>query len=179
MTDRSVFLLFLILGAFPLFEGTAPHRPLPLQPTPRTVHTADSPSPDVPQLTVDPPKDRRNGCRGRGAGCRSRRPGRTEQDRDHARDRWTSFLTVRVIAEPPSGATDPPPLLGSYQVDDQVIRFVPRFPLEPGLRYRAEVNLIHLDEIAKRQVDPAQPVADPGLRPISPHRSAPRIPRRR
>ncbi len=159
MTDRSVFLLLLILGAFPLLEGSAPAPSASPPADIPTVHTADSPSPDVPQLRWILRK-----TDGTDAVVELR-----GVDRDAlaalsktgiARERGTSFLTVRVIAEPPSGATDPPPLLGSYQVDDHVIRFVPRFPLEPGLRYRAEVNLIHLDEIAKRQVDPAQPVAD-------------------
>jgi hypothetical protein len=33
--------------------------------------------------------------------------------------------------------TDPPPLSGSYEVFPDRARFTPRFPLEPGMRYRA------------------------------------------
>ncbi|HWB08435.1 MAG TPA: hypothetical protein VG826_04395 [Pirellulales bacterium] len=33
--------------------------------------------------------------------------------------------------------TAPPPLAGHYSVDDGSIRFTPRFPLQPGMRYRA------------------------------------------
>ena len=33
--------------------------------------------------------------------------------------------------------SDAPPLLGSYRIEDGALIFEPRFPLEPGLRYRA------------------------------------------
>jgi hypothetical protein len=63
---------------------------------------------------------------------------------DLTRDRWTSFLSVRVRTEP-SGASQPnPPLWGSYRVVAGVIRFEPRFPLEPGLRYQAEFDPVAL-----------------------------------
>ena len=48
------------------------------------------------------------------------------------RDRWTSFLAVRVVREEPPEPDEAPPLLGSYRVAGDVIRFEPRFPLEPG-----------------------------------------------
>ncbi len=64
------------------------------------------------------------------------------------RERWTSCLAVRVVADHPRKATDMPPLLGTYQIEGDVIRFVPRFPLEPGLRYRAELEPARLHEIA-------------------------------
>jgi hypothetical protein len=32
---------------------------------------------------------------------------------------------------------DPPPLAGDYSIEEGVIRFTPRFPLQPGMRYRA------------------------------------------
>jgi hypothetical protein len=69
------------------------------------------------------------------------------------RERWTSFLTVHVVADRPGEATDAPPLLGTYQIDGDVIRFVPRFPLEPGLHYRAELVPARLHEMA---VTPAE-----------------------
>jgi hypothetical protein len=54
--------------------------------------------------------------------------------------RWTSFLWVRVVSEKRQGSTDNPPVLGGYKLDGDIIRFEPRFPLEPGVRYRAEFD---------------------------------------
>ncbi|MHC5537844.1 Ig-like domain-containing protein, partial [Singulisphaera rosea] len=48
---------------------------------------------------------------------------------------WATLLTVVVAPENP--ASDPPPIIGTYRVEDQYLRFRPRFPLEPGLRHRA------------------------------------------
>jgi hypothetical protein len=41
-----------------------------------------------------------------------------------------------VFVESPA-ASSPPPMLGSYTLDDNVLRFTPRYPLRPGLTYRA------------------------------------------
>jgi hypothetical protein len=65
------------------------------------------------------------------------------------RDRWTSFLAVRVVREQPAGSKDVPSLLGSYRVDGKVIRFEPRFPLDPGVRYRAEFDPVGLHAVAE------------------------------
>lgn len=66
-----------------------------------------------------------------------------------AQDRWRSFLTVRVVRkESPEGA-ELPPLLGTYRVADGVLRFEPRFPLEPGIPYRAEFDQVRLHEVAQ------------------------------
>jgi hypothetical protein len=49
-------------------------------------------------------------------------------------------LAVSTVSGPSkNGGDDRPPLLGSYRVDTAagVLRFQPRFPLEPGVRYRA------------------------------------------
>ena len=64
-------------------------------------------------------------------------------------DRWRSFLTVRVVRKDSPGAGDLPPLLGTYRVADGVLRFEPRFPLEPGLPYRAEFDPARLHEVAQ------------------------------
>jgi len=75
------------------------------------------------------------------------------------RDRWTSFLSARVVSERKPGSDDNPPLLGSCRVEGDIIEFEPRFPLEPGIRYRAEFDparlhtlcqaLAHIDREAK------------------------------
>ncbi|MEN9573914.1 MAG: hypothetical protein RL514_1769 [Verrucomicrobiota bacterium] len=46
---------------------------------------------------------------------------------------WPRLLAVFV--EQPS--TEPLPMLGEHRVEPGLVRFVPAFPLEPGLRYRA------------------------------------------
>lgn len=47
--------------------------------------------------------------------------------------RWASLFSVSVGGQGP----DLPPVLGSYRVEADVLRFEPRFPFVPGLRYRA------------------------------------------
>jgi hypothetical protein len=70
------------------------------------------------------------------------------------REIWESFFAVRVVREPTAGGDLPPPLLGSYRLAGDVVRFEPRFPLEPGIRYRAEFNPSSLDAAA-RSISPA------------------------
>ncbi|MFI5460861.1 MAG: Ig-like domain-containing protein [Isosphaerales bacterium] len=65
------------------------------------------------------------------------------------RDRWTSFLSVRVMSENKPGSADYPPVLGSYRLEGDIIRFEPRFPLEPGVRYRAEFDPVRLHALAQ------------------------------
>jgi hypothetical protein len=47
------------------------------------------------------------------------------------------ILTVHTV----NGSSDLPPLLGTTTVENGVLRFQPRFPLEPGLRYCAKLAL--------------------------------------
>jgi len=63
-------------------------------------------------------------------------------------DLWRRFLSVRVVQGGAAPADGTPPLLGTYRVDGAVIRFEPRFPLEPGVRYRAEFDPDQLDALA-------------------------------
>ena len=65
------------------------------------------------------------------------------------RDRWTSVLRVWVLSQTGSGPDENPPLLGSYRVEGDVVRFEPRFPLEPGVRYRAEFDPVRFDALAE------------------------------
>jgi hypothetical protein len=66
---------------------------------------------------------------------------------DMTPDRWKSLLNVRVVREETAGADEVPPLLGTYRVEGDSLRFEPRFPLEPGVRYRAEFDPARVDEI--------------------------------
>jgi hypothetical protein len=66
-------------------------------------------------------------------------------------DQWQAFFAVRVLRDDPSGSgTAPaPPLWGAYSLQGEAVRFVPRFPLEPGLRYRAEFDPARLRAVIK------------------------------
>jgi hypothetical protein len=77
-------------------------------------------------------------------------------------DRWRSFLNVRVIREGTAGADEVPPLLGTYHVRGDSLRFEPRFPLEPGVRYRAEFDPVRLHEVA---LSLSPPSGDDGRKP--------------
>src|SRR5438128_1952189 len=52
-------------------------------------------------------------------------------------EQWNLLLAVRIAGGSPAAEEKRPAMLGSYKVADKVLRFEPRFPLEPGLRYRA------------------------------------------
>ncbi len=76
-------------------------------------------------------------------------------------EHWRSFLSVKVHRE---GKTDDlPPLLGRYRVDGQVLRFEPRFPLEPGVRYRAEFDPARLQALSPLQPLDRKPTGAPRL----------------
>ena len=47
---------------------------------------------------------------------------------------------VRVVLDDADADLALPPLAGQWSRDGDVVRFRPRFPLEPGLRYRAELH---------------------------------------
>ncbi len=50
--------------------------------------------------------------------------------------RWAELFAV-YVDDGASGRGDRPPVLGSYRVAGDRLRFEPRFPLSPGVRYRA------------------------------------------
>src|SRR5262249_51170858 len=49
-------------------------------------------------------------------------------------------------------ATKPPPLLGSYTATKDGIRFEPRFPLEPGMTFRAEFDPVQMHAVAQKHL---------------------------
>jgi sugar phosphate isomerase/epimerase len=55
---------------------------------------------------------------------------------------WAALL--KVIVEGEEADTDRPAIPGTYAVDGNTIRFTPRFPLTPGVKYRAILNLREL-----------------------------------
>jgi hypothetical protein len=50
-------------------------------------------------------------------------------------EQWQALFAVYAGERPADGQQ--PAMLGSYRVEGQVLRFEPRFPLAPGVRYRA------------------------------------------
>jgi hypothetical protein len=52
-------------------------------------------------------------------------------------DEWKTLLAVRVASASPTDDPDRPAMLGSYRVEAGMLRFEPRFPLSPGVRYQA------------------------------------------
>jgi hypothetical protein len=55
---------------------------------------------------------------------------------------WTAVFAVRTEAAAREDAL--PPVLGAYTVENDRLRFTPRFPLVPGLEYRVRVAVDHL-----------------------------------
>jgi hypothetical protein len=61
-----------------------------------------------------------------------------------------------VYVEPAPGKERGPALLGAYRVDGGVLRFEPRFPLVPGVRYRAVFEPARLPTRAARREPPVE-----------------------
>ena len=55
-------------------------------------------------------------------------------------DQWFGILALYVDDADRGCGEDRPPMLGSHHVEEEVLRFAPRFPLQAGLRYRAAFN---------------------------------------
>jgi hypothetical protein len=62
--------------------------------------------------------------------------------------RWPAVFAVSVA---PAGPKTPA-IAGRYAVDGRVVRFEPRFPFEPGVRYVARVRTVGLPEPGEREV---------------------------
>jgi hypothetical protein len=50
---------------------------------------------------------------------------------------WSALFAVTVDRGAGGEGAAPPPMVGTYRVIGEALRFTPRFPLAPGLRYRA------------------------------------------
>jgi hypothetical protein len=78
-------------------------------------------------------------------------------------NQWQTLFAVYVEKQ-----TGVPPVLGSYRLEENAIRFEPRFPLTPGIRYRAvfQPNRIPGRRQAKQEplvavISLAKPVKEP------------------
>jgi hypothetical protein len=90
-----------------------------------------------PSIRLDPPDGRRAGFAvvGLPASVVS-----MLSEKPPGADRWQALFAVSTVPSEPSGADALPPLLGSYHVDGPLLRFQPRFPLEPGVVYEARFD---------------------------------------
>jgi hypothetical protein len=57
---------------------------------------------------------------------------------------WSRLLSVYTEHGNLLSDLEMPPMAGTYRVFNQAVRFTPRFPLEPGVRYRAIFRPAHL-----------------------------------
>ena len=64
-------------------------------------------------------------------------------------DHWASFFVVRVVPLAKGPISEQLPLWGSYRVTGDIIRFEPRFSLEPGMRYQAQFDPVRLHEVVQ------------------------------
>jgi hypothetical protein len=82
-------------------------------------------------------------------------------------DQWSALFSVTTVPE--GNPTDRmlPPILGSYRVEGSAVRFQPRFPLEPGLIYRATFDVTQLPSAR----------TDDGRKPVVADFSLPKPPR--
>jgi hypothetical protein len=60
-------------------------------------------------------------------------------------ERWVKIFPLYVVVD--DREVSPPPVLGSYRVVENTVRFEPRFPLTPGVRYR---SVFRADAIPER-----------------------------
>ncbi|MBI4471109.1 MAG: hypothetical protein HY646_00475 [Acidobacteria bacterium] len=70
---------------------------------------------------------------------------------------WPQVFVVSV------DAADVPPVLGSYRMENEVLVFLPRYPVQPGLRYRATLNagrspIVRTFEVSKPKAVPTTDV---------------------
>lgn len=69
-------------------------------------------------------------------------------ERKPTAEQWQALLAVYVERE--GDRAEQPAMLGSYRVAKGSLRFEPRFPLVPGVSYRA---VLHLDRLPERAAD--------------------------
>jgi hypothetical protein len=78
-------------------------------------------------------------------------------------EQWKALFAVYVDAT----ATTNPAMLGSYHLDKNVIHFAPRFPLEPGVTYRAVFRPSKLPDHAAIEEEVAETFTRPKMRPAA------------
>lgn len=83
------------------------------------------------------------------------------------RDDWSRRFIVDVVTT--DETADAPSMLGSYQAIAGGVRFTPRYPLQPGLRYRAEYRAADGTTVSKEfQSSDRPPAAATGVAAVYP-----------
>jgi hypothetical protein len=75
--------------------------------------------------------------------------------------RWSNLFGVWVGPLKAGQKADQPPILGSYRIDGGVLRFSPRFPVEPGLLHRARFRPARLPNPVEGAADVASELTRP------------------
>ena len=145
-----VVALAVVVGALSVIAGGAP----PLAAVP----DSDGPAPTAPRLTMRRRDDDATRLVVEAIGLAPSALRATDQSRTNP-ERWRSFLVVRVIREGAGTSDDTPSLLGTYHRDGDKLRFEPRFPIEPGVRYRAEFDPRGLLNASSTTLDSSHPAA--------------------
>jgi len=85
-------------------------------------------------------------------------------------DVWSQLLRVTVVPPDKADASDLPPVLGSYTVEDDRVRFTPMFPFDPGREYAVRFDAAHLPgrEPAPEQPAPVVDVVSLPRPPVEP-----------
>lgn len=86
--------------------------------------------------------------------------------------RWARHFRVSVHAEP--SGRDTPPIAGTYRVANGALRFEPRFPFEPGVRYEARVPITAPSLVSEFALPAPAPSAPASLTRVDP--AADRLP---
>jgi hypothetical protein len=81
---------------------------------------------------------------------------------DRTLERWQRLLPVRAEQGDLFADFGLPPMLGTYRVTGDTLRFEPQFPLEAGLPYRAT---FHPDELTPGKTSGARPISTVFRRP--------------
>jgi len=69
-------------------------------------------------------------------------------------EQWHELFAVYVV--PSQGKERGPALLGSYRIEDSLVRFEPRFPLVPGVRYQVILELARIPTRAALKEKPLE-----------------------
>jgi hypothetical protein len=142
-------LIFLPAGVNPFVEGFAPARGTALPATAPTVEQREDDRPAAaPRLVWKTPVGHQTNAAVEVVGADPAAVHALARS-EMTIDRWNSILMVRVVPANASRTPDHPPLWGSYRVVNDIIRFEPRFALEPGMSYTAEFDPVRLHDIAQ------------------------------
>jgi hypothetical protein len=99
-------------------------------------------------------------------------------------EQWTALLRVEVASD--RAEANLPAVLGGYAVSDDVLRFTPQFPFDPGQRYHVTLDAARLPSaqvrnaggpnIVKATIEIPAPSQSPSTRVVAFYPSGPELP---